>query len=394
MLQCANCPTYVCRVGDYEHGPENCPMHGDFPATDVLYADPEERNIARVAAVVESTGYRRWTRAEEIMEFAHSLGVSRLGLALCSGMRQEAETYREILEANGFEVVSGAEASGGIPEEESFSEGTSDGCDPVAQAQLFNQKKTGLNILFGMCVGHDSMFIRSSQALVTCLVAKDRALAHNSVAALYLADTFFQAALYQHHRDESQSLHSLEPESLQRLEQAYADPEIRRLAIAAAKVASFKQQRWSRVEETIELARSLKAKRLGVIFCLGLRAEAKVMASILESNGFEVISAGCKTGAVPKETIGILDSQKVQPGKTEIMCNPIAQAVMLNQNHTDLNILMGQCVGHDSLTIKYSEAPVTCLVVKDRVLAHNTIGAIYGAKGYFYQALYRDHRFA
>jgi len=30
-------------------------------------------------------------------------------------------------------------------------------------------------------------------------------------------------------------------------------------------------------------------------------------------------------------------------------------------------------------------------VAKDRVLAHNTIGAIYGAKGYFYQALYREH---
>ncbi len=90
--------------------------------------------------------------------------------------------------------------------------------------------------------------------------------------------------------------------------------------------------------------------------------------------------------------MGVLDVQKVRPGRPEMMCNPIAQATLLNLSHTDLNILMGQCVGHDSLTIKYSEAPVTYLVAKDRVLAHNTIGAIYGANGYFYQALYRDHR--
>jgi hypothetical protein len=28
-------------------------MHGDFPATDALYADPNERRIARLAAVIK-----------------------------------------------------------------------------------------------------------------------------------------------------------------------------------------------------------------------------------------------------------------------------------------------------------------------------------------------------
>jgi uncharacterized metal-binding protein len=142
----------------------------------------------------------------------------------------------------------------------------------------------------------------------------------------------------------------------------------------------------------MELARSLKAARLGLIFCVGSRTEAKVMTQILEKNGFEVISAGCKTGAVPKETIGVLDSQKVRPGNLEMMCNPIAQATLLNRSRTDLNILMGQCVGHDSLTIKHLEAPTVYLVVKDRVLGHNPVGAIYGAKGYFHQALYQSHQ--
>ncbi len=366
-------------------------MHGDFPDTDVLYSNPTERSLARLAAVIEGTGYRRWTRAEEIIEFARGLGVSRLGLAFCSGMRQEAKTYLEILEANGFEVVLGVDALTSPQKVKFCLENTSDGCNPVAQAQLFNHRHTGLNILFGLCVGHDSLFIKNSRALVTCLVAKDRVLAHNPVAALYQVDSYFRTTLYQHHRNETQLPHCLQPESLRRLEQAYADPEMRRLAMAAAHVASLENQRWCRIEETMELARSLEVTRLGLIFCAGLRNEAKTLAHILDRNGFDVISASCKTGAVPKETMGVLDSQKVRPGKPEMMCNPIAQAILLNRSHTDLNILMGQCVGHDSLTIKHSEAPITYLVAKDRVLAHNTVGAIYEAKGYFYQALYREH---
>jgi len=65
------------------------------------------------------------------------------------------------------------------------------------------------------------------------------------------------------------------------------------------------------------------------------------------------------------------------------MCNPILQAKLLNEQKTDFNIALGLCVGHDSLFYQYSEARVTTLVVKDRVLAHNPVGAIYCADGYF-----------
>ena len=53
------------------------------------------------------------------------------------------------------------------------------------------------------------------------------------------------------------------------------------------------------------------------------------------------------------------------------MCNPIGQAVFLNKAGTQLNVILGLCVGHDSLFIKHAEAPVTVFAVKDRVLAHN-----------------------
>jgi uncharacterized metal-binding protein len=59
------------------------------------------------------------------------------------------------------------------------------------------------------------------------------------------------------------------------------------------------------------------------------------------------------------------------------MCNPIAQAMIMNREKTELNIIVGLCVGHDSTFIR-SEAPVTVLVAKDRVLCHNPAGACKG----------------
>ena len=65
------------------------------------------------------------------------------------------------------------------------------------------------------------------------------------------------------------------------------------------------------------------------------------------------------------------------PGTRQAMCNPITQAVVLNSENTDLNIILGLCVGDDTLFIKHSEAPITLLAAKDRDLAHNPLGALY-----------------
>jgi len=98
-----------------------------------------------------------------------------------------------------------------------------------------------------------------------------------------------------------------------------------------------------------------------------------------------------KSGSIPKERLGLKDSEKVKPGRYEVICNPIAQAMLLNKENTDLNIILGLCVGHDTLFIMYSKAPVTCLAVKDRVLAHNPLGAIYTSYHYYKKKLYEEH---
>ena len=138
-----------------------------------------------------------------------------------------------------------------------------------------------------------------------------------------------------------------------------------------------------RMEETIELAHRMNYKRLGLVFCIGLRQEAKAVERLLAGAGFEVVSVACKLGQIPKEEIGIREDQKIKIGKFESMCNSVAQAYVLNEAKTDFNVVMGLCVGHDSLFLKHSDALCTVLASKDRLLAHNPLAAIYTVDSYY-----------
>ncbi|MCW4037458.1 MAG: DUF1847 domain-containing protein [Candidatus Bathyarchaeota archaeon] len=142
-----------------------------------------------------------------------------------------------------------------------------------------------------------------------------------------------------------------------------------------------------RVQEICEFAMKMSYKKLGVAFCAGLRAEARALTEILKAQGFEVISVICKTGCTPKEAIGIKESEKIRIGEFEAMCSPIVQATLLNRAKTDFNVMVGLCVGHDSLFLKYSKAFTTVLIAKDRVLAHNPAGALYTTGSYYARLL-------
>ena len=144
-----------------------------------------------------------------------------------------------------------------------------------------------------------------------------------------------------------------------------------------------------RVQEICEFAHRMGYKRLGIAFCLGLSREARIATEIFEAQGFEVSSACCKAGRTEKEAIGLTEDDKIRINEFETMCSPIAQAALLNSEKTDFNVLVGLCVGHDSLFFKYSEAPVTVLVAKDRLTAHNPAAALYTYKSY-YQRMTRE----
>ena len=187
-----------CLTADTKDGGEATVLCEE--SLDKYLNDPEDSLIAKASAAVEFENYCKMTRVEEICEFADKIGATKLGIATCVGLLREARTAAEIFRHKGFEVYGTACKVGAIrktdigldPEQESLGPHI---CNPILQAKILNEKKTDLNIVIGLCVGHDSLFYKYSDALCTTLVTKDRVLGHNPVAALYQADGYYSKLL-------------------------------------------------------------------------------------------------------------------------------------------------------------------------------------------------------
>lgn len=185
---------------------------------------------------------------------------------------------------------------------------------------------------------------------------------------------------------ECPSLDRKEQEEIGRL---YQEKENHDIAYHAAVVEAEGYGRKTRIEEILDFIGRMQYKKIGLVFCMGLRKEALEVQKILENHGLTVVSVTCKNGAFPKSSIGLRDEETVSGCSGEIMCNPIGQAFFMNREKTEFNIILGLCVGHDTLALKYLEAPVTILAVKDRVTGHNPLAPIYLAQGYYHDKLYR-----
>jgi uncharacterized metal-binding protein len=194
--RCARCETHVCSDGDdcFGHADEHLSLYqdGDGPdgpaGTDRTLPDGLKR-MHRAATAIEGRHYSRETRLGELILFAKEMGYSRLGLAFCVGLTEEASAIERIL-AREFDVVSVCCKAGGIDKRSLEYEQIDDGrfeaiCNSAGQADLLNRAGTDLNIICGLCVGHDAVFTARSDAPVTTLIAKDRVLAHNPAAAVW-----------------------------------------------------------------------------------------------------------------------------------------------------------------------------------------------------------------
>ncbi len=122
-------------------------------------------------------------------------------------------------------------------------------------------------------------------------------------------------------------------------------------------------------------------RTIGVAFCITLAHDARVFCDVLRENGFSVASVLCKAGAFPREVLGDPLVADIKPGMSPALCNPAGQALLLNQAGTDLNVVMGLCVGHDSLFFKHADAPCTYLAVKDRACGHDPLAALRDERG-------------
>ena len=124
----------------------------------------------------------------------------------------------------------------------------------------------------------------------------------------------------------------------------------------------------SRLVEKRNFALKSGYKKIGLAHCMAVSKEAAVVKEFL-SNDFEVFSIDCKIGKLPK-------SEFLGDGAVGISCNPMGQAEYLTANGSEMNIVMGLCVGHDMVFGMNSKVPTTTLLVKDRVHKHNPIEGI------------------
>ncbi len=201
-LSCVDCHVFNCFYQNSKY-PDFCPTT-HMPeetyrrAMDALKG--EDNAIAVAAACVEYEGYGKRTRVEEVIQFAKKIGAGKIGIATCLGLIEESRTLAKILRVNGFEVVGSVCKTGATPKVDIGIPADCEAvgvnmCNPVLQAELLNDAKTDLNLIVGLCVGHDSLFIKHSNALCTSVITKDRVLGHNPAAALYTSGMYYKRLL-------------------------------------------------------------------------------------------------------------------------------------------------------------------------------------------------------
>lgn len=348
-FSCAHCGSFTCRGGLRDAGPDDCPMRGDMPEFGDLYPEGPSRDFLVKAALVEAGGYCRWTRLREMAEFSHQMGYLRLGIAHCRDMAGVAKSTADALRDLGLDPVLPPPPPQPL-------------CDPLGQARFFKSQDTAMNILAGLCVGHEAIFVQESDSPVVTFIARDTRLQHNPVAALYTSRSYLKDEVFGHWPEKDRP--------------AFLGGDIETLGRVTRETASDPPEVRSRLAETLDLAHGLGVRHVGISFCVGFKEEAETLSRILKTNGFRVSSICCKAGAIPKEEAGIDDAQKVRPGRKEMLCNPSAQGELLSDEGVELALILGQCVGHDAATFHRLRMPALCLVAKDRVLAHNTVAAL------------------
>lgn len=132
-------------------------------------------------------------------------------------------------------------------------------------------------------------------------------------------------------------------------------------------VSSKISKKISRLEEVSSYIDLMGIKVVGIGFCKGLQKEGEILHNYLTNRGVESHSVICGHASIDNEQLNL---RKKNKDVFEVSCNPYGQATIMNNLKTELNIALGFCIGHDILFSQYSEAPVTTLVVKDRVNKH------------------------
>jgi len=146
---------------------------------------------------------------------------------------------------------------------------------------------------------------------------------------------------------------------------------------AATDIACEKERTLCRLSELIYFCLEMQYKRLGISYCVDLEEPTEILVRVLR-RFFTVYPVCCRVGGFIQTNPLYPESQKDKKNSIkDISCNPWGQAQILNRLGTDLNVMVGLCMGADCVFMQGSLAPATGLFIKDKSLANNPIGAIY-----------------
>ena len=122
-----------------------------------------------------------------------------------------------------------------------------------------------------------------------------------------------------------------------------------------------------RIAEALDFVKEMGFHKIGFAACLAFEHEMKTIREIFVKEELDPIIVGCQIGNSTPGDRGVAELLKY----SNSTCNPIGQAEILNEESTQLNFIVGLCMGHDILFSEYSRASVSTLVVKDRMTGNN-----------------------
>ncbi len=203
-FSCIGCGKLTCDSQNFPY-PKGCVTEkiGSEKIENVIkeYLENDENvKLAHISAKIEGNFYGKATRIEETVRFLKNFGAKRVGIATCVGTIREARIFSKILEINGMEPVGVACKVGNrdktelnIEEENKINPGKYEPfCNPIMQAKFLNEENVDYVVEMGLCVGHDSLFLKYCEKPVTILFTKDRVTGNNAAQPLYLSESYYK----------------------------------------------------------------------------------------------------------------------------------------------------------------------------------------------------------
>ncbi|MDI6710928.1 MAG: DUF1847 domain-containing protein [Thermoanaerobacterales bacterium] len=152
----------------------------------------------------------------------------------------------------------------------------------------------------------------------------------------------------------------------------YRDPKVRPYVTYSAFLQHVYGNNLTRLQELIFIPRMMGYRELGLVYCAGLRHEAKLTADALSPH--YRVHAVCCDHCLTEDKRFVLDPDK-RFGLYER--DDRSKVDALNAFGAPMHVSLGLCIEQDILFNRYSNVPVTNFAVSDWVLGHHPLTVVY-----------------